>query len=187
MKATADSRSRSHSHAHGGGGAARSIRPFRASPARWCFTTHTPVPAGHDRFHADLIEEHLGPLRESLGISHDRLMALGRENPGNYYEQFCMTVVGAEAFAARQRGFVAAWRGFARHVDGPFSRATRRRGSDRTHHERRACAVLAGAADVPALRPASGQRDGTSTAAKRGPGRESRVWTTASSGKRTSA
>ena len=24
------------------------------------FTTHTPVPAGHDRFHADLIEEHLG-------------------------------------------------------------------------------------------------------------------------------
>ena len=27
------------------------------------FTTHTPVPAGHDRFPADLIEEHLGPLR----------------------------------------------------------------------------------------------------------------------------
>ena len=58
------------------------------------FTTHTPVPAGHDRFHADLIEEHLGPLREDLGISHDRLMALGRENPGDYQEQFCMTVVG---------------------------------------------------------------------------------------------
>ena len=58
------------------------------------FTTHTPVPAGHDRFHADLIEEHLGPLRESLGISHERLMSLGRENPGNHHEQFCMTVVG---------------------------------------------------------------------------------------------
>ncbi len=58
------------------------------------FTTHTPVPAGHDRFHADLIEEHLGPLREGLGISHDRLMSLGRENPGDYHEQFCMTVVG---------------------------------------------------------------------------------------------
>src|SRR5207248_2338066 len=57
------------------------------------FTTHTPVPAGHDRFHADLIEEHLGPLRESLGISHERLMSLGRENPANHYEQFCMTVV----------------------------------------------------------------------------------------------
>ena len=29
------------------------------------FTTHTPVPAGHDRFHPDLIEEHLGILREA--------------------------------------------------------------------------------------------------------------------------
>ena len=58
------------------------------------FTTHTPVPAGHDRFSAELIEEHLGPLREKLGLSHDRLMALGRENPGNHEEQFCMTVLG---------------------------------------------------------------------------------------------
>ena len=58
------------------------------------FTTHTPVPAGHDRFHSGLIEEHLGPLREALGISHERLMALGRENPGDYQETFCMTVVG---------------------------------------------------------------------------------------------
>ena len=33
------------------------------------FTTHTPVPAGHDRFDAGLMEEHLGPLRESLGLS----------------------------------------------------------------------------------------------------------------------
>src|SRR5208337_2662961 len=47
------------------------------------FTTHTPVPAGHDRFDASLIEEHLGPLRDSLGLSHDRLMSYGRENPSN--------------------------------------------------------------------------------------------------------
>jgi starch phosphorylase len=58
------------------------------------FTTHTPVPAGHDRFNADLIEEHLGPLRELLGLSHDRFMGLGRENPGNRDEEFCMTVLG---------------------------------------------------------------------------------------------
>jgi starch phosphorylase len=57
------------------------------------FTTHTPVPAGHDRFNAELIEEHLGLLREQLGLSHERLMALGRENPDNPYEQFCMTVL----------------------------------------------------------------------------------------------
>ena len=37
------------------------------------FTTHTPVPAGHDRFSAELVEEHLGPLRESLGIEHGSL------------------------------------------------------------------------------------------------------------------
>jgi glycogen phosphorylase len=58
------------------------------------FTTHTPVPAGHDRFGADLIEEHLGPLRDALGIGLDRLLSLGRENPGNSYEEFCMTVLG---------------------------------------------------------------------------------------------
>jgi starch phosphorylase len=58
------------------------------------FTTHTPVPAGHDRFSLDLIEEHLGPLRESLGISVDRLMAFGRENPCNGWEEFCMTILG---------------------------------------------------------------------------------------------
>ena len=58
------------------------------------FTTHTPVPAGHDRFHAGLIEEHLGPLREQLGLSEERLMSFGRENPGNWGEEFCMTVLG---------------------------------------------------------------------------------------------
>ncbi|MGA6987552.1 MAG: alpha-glucan family phosphorylase [Terriglobales bacterium] len=57
------------------------------------FTTHTPVPAGHDRFDADLIEEHLGPLREALGLSKKNFMALGRENPESD-ERFCMTVLG---------------------------------------------------------------------------------------------
>jgi starch phosphorylase len=57
------------------------------------FTTHTPVPAGHDRFSCDLIEEHLGPLRGHLGLSNERLMQFGRETPGNPFEQFCMTVL----------------------------------------------------------------------------------------------
>lgn len=57
------------------------------------FTTHTPVPAGHDRFGADLIEEHLGPLRDAMGISHDHLMSLGRVETHNYQESFCMTVL----------------------------------------------------------------------------------------------
>jgi glycogen phosphorylase len=57
------------------------------------FTTHTPVPAGHDRFSSELVEEHLGPLREQLGISHETLMSLGRENSTNQQEEFCMTVL----------------------------------------------------------------------------------------------
>ncbi|NQT38239.1 MAG: alpha-glucan family phosphorylase [Planctomycetes bacterium] len=58
------------------------------------FTTHTPVPAGHDRFSGELIEEYLGPLRDELGISFDQLMGLGRVDPHNGQETFCMTVLG---------------------------------------------------------------------------------------------
>jgi len=58
------------------------------------FTTHTPVPAGHDRFDCSLVEEHLGPLRDQLGISYEQLMGLGRVEPQNEHESFCMTVVG---------------------------------------------------------------------------------------------
>ena len=57
------------------------------------FTTHTPVPAGHDRFDAGLVEEHIGPLREALGLSQESLLGLGRENTNNADELFCMTVL----------------------------------------------------------------------------------------------
>jgi starch phosphorylase len=57
------------------------------------FTTHTPVPAGHDRFDGGLIEEHLGPLRDRLGIAYEQLMGLGRVEPQNEGESFCMTVL----------------------------------------------------------------------------------------------
>ncbi len=73
------------------------------------FTTHTPVPAGHDRFDGGLIEEHLGPLRDALGLSHDSLMGLGRENPSDPGEQFCMTVLGLRL--ARRANAVSALHG----------------------------------------------------------------------------
>ncbi len=57
------------------------------------FTTHTPVPAGHDRFDAGLVDEHIGPLREALGLSPESLLGLGREHPSNSDELFCMTVL----------------------------------------------------------------------------------------------
>lgn len=67
---------------------------LRETAQHTVFTTHTPVPAGHDRFEEELIEEHLGPLRDRLGISHDQLMGLGRVEPQNDKETFCMTVTG---------------------------------------------------------------------------------------------
>ena len=57
------------------------------------FTTHTPVPAGHDRFSASLVDEHLGPLAESLGLNLQELMSLGRVRPDDTSETFCMTVL----------------------------------------------------------------------------------------------
>ena len=59
-----------------------------------CFTTHTPVPAGHDRFDPELVEEHLGPLRDKLGLTEKQLLALGRVDPDDAKETFCMTVTG---------------------------------------------------------------------------------------------
>ena len=67
---------------------------LRETAAHTVFTTHTPVPAGHDRFDGPLLEEHLGPLREKLGISYEQLMGLGRVEPQNEHETFCMTVIG---------------------------------------------------------------------------------------------
>jgi len=56
------------------------------------FTTHTPVPAGHDRFSDQLMEQVLGRYREQLGLSPDELLDLGRvESASN--EPFCMTVL----------------------------------------------------------------------------------------------
>ncbi len=57
------------------------------------FTTHTPVAAGHDRFPAELVEEHLGRIRTAVGLSHDDFMGLGRVYAQDHNETFCMTVL----------------------------------------------------------------------------------------------
>ena len=65
--------------------------------AQVVFTTHTPVAAGHDYFSPELVDEHLGPLRESLGLSYDQFMGLGRVNPFDSSEAFCMTVLALKS------------------------------------------------------------------------------------------
>src|SRR5689334_11893592 len=57
------------------------------------FTTHTPVEAGHDRFSPSLIEYALDPVIEALDQPFEDFMALGRVNPKNADEPFCMTVL----------------------------------------------------------------------------------------------
>jgi starch phosphorylase len=57
------------------------------------FTTHTPVAAGHDRFSADLVEQHLGKIREELCLTIDDFLGLGRIYPADRNEPFCMTVL----------------------------------------------------------------------------------------------
>jgi starch phosphorylase len=57
------------------------------------FTTHTPVAAGHDRFSPDLVEQHLGKLREALQMSIEDFLALGRVHAHDHSEPFCMTVL----------------------------------------------------------------------------------------------
>jgi starch phosphorylase len=69
------------------------LEAIRRVSSHVVFTTHTPVPAGHDRFSPELVDEHLGPLRESLGLRHDQFMGLGRVNPEDSREAFCMTVL----------------------------------------------------------------------------------------------
>jgi starch phosphorylase len=66
---------------------------MRSVAAMTVFTTHTPVAAGHDRFPGQLVEEHLGKIREQLHLSFDDFMGLGRVNPGDPNEPFCMTVL----------------------------------------------------------------------------------------------
>jgi len=57
------------------------------------FTTHTPVEAGHDRFTRDLMSFAAGKFQAQLQLSLDELMALGRVDPADPNEPFCMTVL----------------------------------------------------------------------------------------------
>jgi len=57
------------------------------------FTTHTPVPAGNDRFSVDMIEKYFHDYYDGLKINFHDFLALGRENPSDNHETFCMTVL----------------------------------------------------------------------------------------------
>jgi starch phosphorylase len=64
-----------------------------ASTPGLVFTTHTPVPAGNDYFDPDLMEKHFSNYYLDLGLSSKEFYGLGRQDPGNDHEPFCMTVL----------------------------------------------------------------------------------------------
>ena len=65
------------------------------------FTTHTPVPAGHDRYDPGRAADALERVLDSAGLSREHFCAMGREHPHNHEEMLCMTVV-----AMRMSNFV---------------------------------------------------------------------------------
>jgi len=64
-----------------------------AAAAGHIFTTHTPVPAGIDRFAPDLVERYLGHMAPRLGLDTEGLLALGRGNVFDRREFFSMAVL----------------------------------------------------------------------------------------------
>ncbi len=70
-----------------------------ASPSL-IFTGHTPVEAGHDYFAPDLMDRYFNEYYQALGLSREDFLGLGRRNPRDPNEQFCMTVLAMRLAAS---------------------------------------------------------------------------------------
>jgi starch phosphorylase len=73
---------------------------LEATKQECIFTTHTPVEAGHDRFSPDLMHYALMKMQQQLKLSPSEFMALGRVDPKNEQELFCMTVLALKGSRA---------------------------------------------------------------------------------------
>lgn len=71
---------------------AESLELVRASSL---FTTHTPVPAGHDSFPEDMLRTYMAHYPDRLGITWEQFMDLGKLNPGDESERFSMSYLAA--------------------------------------------------------------------------------------------
>jgi starch phosphorylase len=68
---------------------------MEAVAANTVFTTHTPVPAGHDHFSAEMIETYLAGMRRELGLSAEALMALGHVPGGEEFNMTALAIHGS--------------------------------------------------------------------------------------------
>lgn len=68
---------------------------FELVRASSLFTTHTPVPAGHDSFPEDMLRTYMSHYPDRLGITWEQFMDLGKLNPGDETERFSMSYLAA--------------------------------------------------------------------------------------------
>lgn len=87
------------------------------------YTVHTPVPAGHDYFDESLFSKYMGGYPQMLGITWDEFIGMGRTNPEDHSERFCMSTFACNTCQevngvsklhgwVSQRMFAPIWKGY---------------------------------------------------------------------------
>lgn len=87
------------------------------------YTVHTPVPAGHDYFDESLFGKYMGDYPQMLGITWDEFIGMGRTNPEDHSERFCMSTFACNTCQevngvsklhgwVSQRMFAPIWKGY---------------------------------------------------------------------------
>ena len=87
------------------------------------YTVHTPVPAGHDYFDESLFGKYMGSYPSMLGITWDEFIGMGRTNPDDHSERFCMSTFACNTCQevngvsklhgwVSQRMFAPIWKGY---------------------------------------------------------------------------
>ena len=87
------------------------------------YTVHTPVPAGHDYFDESLFGKYMGGYTQMLGITWDEFIGMGRTNPEDHSERFCMSTFACNTCQevngvsklhgwVSQRMFAPIWKGY---------------------------------------------------------------------------
>ena len=87
------------------------------------YTVHTPVPAGHDYFDEGLFSKYMSGYAPALGISWDEFIGMGRQNPEDHSERFCMSTFACNTCQevngvswlhgkVSQRMFANIWKGY---------------------------------------------------------------------------
>ena len=87
------------------------------------YTVHTPVPAGHDYFDESLFGKYMGGYPQMLGITWDEFIGMGRTNPEDHSERFCMSTFACNTCQevngvsklhgwVSQRMFAPIWQGY---------------------------------------------------------------------------